>query len=133
MEQMTQYMGMMVYNTGAMAAVAERMERRSDRLLHDIEKKGTSTERTVQNITQAFLDNDKAAIKNLQGIRQELSELKQGLPGTPPRDAGAQKSGSEAIARESAAQNALVHGKLMDLERKLNAIAARLESVETRK
>jgi hypothetical protein len=125
MDSMVGYMGMMVGVTSRMASVAERMEQKSDTMLAGLEKsldkKGSSAERAVQNITQAFLDNEKAMIKSLQAIKQELSEFRQSVerhPGTPG------KTSSTNVPE--------MQGKLVELERKLASLAGQIERSHSR-
>jgi hypothetical protein len=67
----------MVNSTTRMANMAETMQGKTDALLANLEKKGTGAERAIQNYSQAVLDNERAVIKSLQGIRQELGDMKQ--------------------------------------------------------
>jgi hypothetical protein len=117
MDYMVHYMGMMVNGTQRMANAAERMERKSDGLLADLGKKGGNVERAVQNYSQAFLDNDRAMVKNLQGIKMELGELKQSL----------RQPAAAAEPQEQARVNAAVQTRLSNLEAKLTAIATKIE------
>jgi hypothetical protein len=119
MDYMVHYMGMMVNGTQRMANAAERMERKSDGLLADLGKKGGNVERAVQNYTQAFIDTDRAMVKNLQGIKMELGELKQTL----------RQPATAAEPQEQARVNAAVQTRLSNLEAKLTAIAAKMEKM----
>lgn len=120
MDHMVYYMGIMCTSTARMAAAAERMEAKSDRLLGELQKKGTSTERAVQNYTQSFLDNHKAEIKNLEGIRMELGELKQACK-VPPRGAGGPLDQSHQDNLQS---------RLDSLEKRFTEIMSKLERSE---
>jgi chemotaxis response regulator CheB len=126
MDAMVHYMGVMasgmpvmVNSTARMADSAARMERKSDGLLANLGKKGGDVERAVQNYSQAFLDNDRATVKNLQGIKLELGELKQSL----------RQPATAAESQEQARVNAAVQGRLNNLEAKLTAIAAKIEKI----
>jgi len=126
MDAMVHYMGVMasgmpvmVNSTARMADSAARMERKSDGLLADLGKKGGDVERAVQNYSQAFLDNDRATVKNLQGIKMELGELKQSL----------RQPATAAESQEQARVNSAVQGRLNNLEAKLTAIAAKIEKM----
>ncbi len=126
MDAMVHYMGVMasgmpvmVNSTARMADSAARMERKSDGLLANLGKKGGDVERAVQNYSQAFLDNDRATVKNLQGIKLELGELKQSL----------RQPATAAESQEQARVNAAVQGRLNNLEAKLTAIAAKIEKM----
>lgn len=126
MDAMVHYMGVMasgmpvmVNSTARMADSAARMERKSDGLLADLGKKGGDVERAVQNYSQAFLDNDRATVKNLQGIKMELGELKQSL----------RQPATAAESQEQARVNSAVQGRLTNLEAKLTAIAAKIEKM----
>lgn len=115
---MASNMPCMANSTARMAAVAERMERKSNRMISDFESKGTSMERTVQNYAQSFLDNDRALIKSLKDIRQEIGDLKQ----TIGRSRGSAQ-GESADERTSARMQA----KLNQLEAQLTAISAKID------
>jgi hypothetical protein len=87
LDQMCYYMGVMAssmpqmaFSTKRMADTAEGLQQKSDGIINEFQKKGVSTERAVQNYAQTFIDNDRAIIKNLQGIKQELAQLKQVQP-----------------------------------------------------
>jgi hypothetical protein len=125
MDQMVQYMGVMascmphmVNSTARMATTAERMQGKTDALLANLEKKGGGAERAIQNYSQAVLDNERAVIKTLQGIRQELGDLKQSLR---PAAAGS------ATGNDQARANAALQNKLNDLEARLSAVTAKLD------
>ena len=84
MDQMTYYMGVvasampqMAFSTKRMADTAEGLQQKSDGMISEFHKKGVSTEKAVQNYAQTFIDSDRAIIKNLQGIKEELAQLKQ--------------------------------------------------------
>jgi hypothetical protein len=119
MDYMVHYMGMMVNGTQRMANAAERMERKSDGLMADLGKKGGEMERAVQNYTQAFIDNDRAMIKSLQGIKMELGELKQNL----------RQPAAAAEPQEQARNIAAVQTRLNTLENQLKAMAAKIEKM----
>jgi len=126
MDAMVHYMGVMasgmpimVNSTARMANSAERMERKSDGLMADLGKKGGDVERAVQNYSQAFLDGDRAMVKNLQGIKMELGELKQSL----------RQPATAAESQEQARVNAAVQTRLNSLEAKLTAIASKIEKL----
>jgi hypothetical protein len=122
MDQMTMYMGMMVQSTGAMAATAQRMEQKSNSMMGGLEKKGASAERAIQNYSQALLDNQRGVIKNLQGIREELSTGK-----TNPQP-GASNGGGADQAKLSSMQN-----KIDELEKRLATLNAKLKGIESGK
>ncbi len=124
MDQMVYYMGVMAssmphmtYNTSRMADAAERMEQKSNGMLKNLQKKGPEMERTIQNYSQSFLDNDRAMIKSLKGINTEIRELKKSLGGGNDRKGGA--TDQERI-------NALTQAKLTELEAKLQALSKQL-------
>lgn len=126
MDQMVQYMGVMAAcmphmanSTSRMAAMAETMQSKTDALLANFEKKGTSAERAIQNYSQAVLDNERAVIKSLQGIRQELGDLRQSF-----RPAGGPVEG-----RDQARTNAALQSKLNDIEAKLADVVAKMEKL----
>lgn len=123
MEQMTYYMGVvassmpqMAFSTKRMADTAEGLQRKSEGMMNDFQKKGVSTERAVQNYAQTFIDNDRAIIKNLQGIKEELSNLKQ-----PP----AQARSSEPPQKNQERINSAILERLGRLESQLQAISNR--------
>lgn len=125
MDQMTYYMGVMAANmpqighqAGRLANATERMEGKADRLVGDFQKKGASAERAVQNYTQTFIDNDKAIAKNLQGIKQEISELKQGQLASGPRPEG---------APDQAKTNASINERISRLEAQIATLNSKLK------
>ncbi len=127
MDQMVHYMGIMasgmpvmVNSTARMANTAERMQQKTDGLITDLQSRGGHAERAIQNYSQAMLDNERAVIKNLQGIKEELSELKQSL-----RPAGARAEGPD-----QARVNAALQAKLNELENKLAAVSSKLEKLD---
>lgn len=127
MDQMVYYMGVMASgmpamanSTARMASMAERMQQKTDGLIANLQSRGGSAERAIQNYSQAMLDNERAVIKNLQGIRQELSELKLGL-----RPAGAPAEG-----QDQRLVNANLQAKLIELEEKLAAVSSKLEKLD---
>jgi len=131
MDQMVQYMGIMatsmpimVNSTARMADSADRMEKKADGMIAQLTKraegtvtelrsKSASAERAIQNYTQAILDNERAMIKNLQGIRTELKELKLGLG----------KAGDPAADAAQARINAALQAKLNDLDERLKTLS----------
>lgn len=124
MDQMTYYMGMMAANmpqighqAGRLANATERMEGKAERIVTDFQKKGATAERAVQNYTQTFIDNDKAIAKNLQGIKQEISELKQGqlVPG------------ARAEGPDQAKINASINDRISRLEAQIAALNSKLK------
>jgi len=117
MDQMVYYMGHMVNATTRMANTAERMESKSDGMVNDLGKRGATVERAVQNYSQAILDNERAMIKALQGIREELNELKQ----------GARSIGPKTDAQEQLRTNPVLQARLNELEHKLSAIVSNME------
>jgi hypothetical protein len=126
MDAMVHYMGVMatsmpvmVNSTARMAETAERMEHKSDALLNELQKKGGSAERIVQNYSQALLDNERAMINNLKGIRGELGELKQSLT------AAARTPRSEDQERV----NAQIMARLGSLDNRLSALTLRMEKI----
>ena len=127
MDQMVYYMGVMasgmptmVHSTARMANTAERMQAKTDALLADLQGKGTSAERAIQNYSQAVLDNERGVIKNLQGIRQELGDLRQAL----------RPSGPRTDTRDQPKANMALQAKLNELEDKLAVVMSRIEKME---
>lgn len=127
MDQMVQYMGVMascmphmVNSTSRMANMAETMQGKTDALLANLEKKGTGAERAIQNYSQAVLDNERAVIKTLQGIRQELGDLRQSFH---PAAAGSAES------REQTRSNIALQNKLNDIEARLSAVVAKMDKM----
>lgn len=114
---MASNMPYMTHNTARMAAVAERMERRSNSMISDLEHRGSSIERTVQNYAQSFLDNDRALIKNLKGIREEIGELKESI---------GKARGSARGGPTDSRINAQLHAKLNRLEAQLSSISSQI-------
>jgi len=130
MDQMAYYTGIMAQNmpcltwsTTRMADSVERMERRTQAIVADLQGRGKTVESAVASYGQAFLDNDRAVIKNLNGIQQELGQLRQTLRSVPP-------SGLES-PQDQSRLNATIQSKLADLETKLNTIASQLSKTNT--
>lgn len=117
---MSTTMPAMVYNTGRMADTAERMQRKSDGMLADLQKKGGTAEKAIQNYSQAFLDNDRAVIKGLQGIKEELSEVRQSIKHTD----------TTQDAREQARAAAALQAKMNALEAKLSALSEKVDKLD---
>ena len=70
MEQMSYYTGLMASNmpvmadsTRRMASTTERMERKSNELVADIQKRGSGIERTIDNISQTSFGYNKETKK----------------------------------------------------------------------
>jgi hypothetical protein len=122
MDQMVGYMGVMAYNTSQMAAAADNMQRKSDQLMANLNKKGASAERAIQNYSQAVLDNDRAAIRNLQGIREELGQLRQNLR---------QPAGTSEGPRDQATV-ASMQNKLNELEKRLAVVISKIEKLDAK-
>jgi hypothetical protein len=118
---MSSGMPLMAMSTMKMANLAERMESKTDGMLKDLEKKGGSAERAIQNYSQALLDNERAMIKNLQGIKTELSDLKHLL---------AKTATSAAAAPEDSQARAGLQSRLGDLETRLNSISAKIDQLD---
>jgi hypothetical protein len=108
----------MVNSTTRMANMAETMQGKTDALLANLEKKGTGAERAIQNYSQAVLDNDRAVIKSLQGIRQELGDMKQAF-----RPAAGSTEADQARA------NVALQNKLNDIEARLSAVVAKMDKM----
>jgi hypothetical protein len=125
MDQMVYYMGVMassmphmVNSTTRMANMAETMQGKTDTLLANLEKKGTGAERAIQNYSQAVLDNERAVIKSLQGIRQELGDMKQSFrPATGSTEA------------DQARANVALQNKLNDIEARLSAVVEKMDKM----
>jgi hypothetical protein len=123
MDQMVYYMGHMVQSTTRMANTAERMEAKSDGMMNDLGKRGSTVEKAVQNYSQAILDNERAMIKALQGIRQEISDLKQGQ----------RAGGSKTEFQEQLKANPVLQTRLNELEDRLAAIVSKIETKDNKK
>jgi len=126
MDQMVRYTGVMascmphmVNSTGRMANVADRIQGKTDALLANVEKKGTGAERAILNYSQAVLDNERAVIKSLQGIRQELGDLKQSF----------RPAGGSAEGQDQARANVALQNKINDIEARLSAVVAKMDKM----
>ena len=124
MDLMTYHMGTMAANmpqighhAGRLANATERLEGKADRMVTDFQKKGATAERAVQNYTQTFIDNDKAIAKNLQGIKQEISELKQGQ----------HTAGTRVEGPDQAKINASINDRISRLEAQIAALNSKLK------
>ena len=122
MDQMVYYMGQMVSSTARMANTAERMEAKSDGMMNDLGKKGSTVERAVQNYSQAILDNERGMIKALQGIRQEVGQLQAKGPVGPKTE-----------SHEQLKADAALQARLKELEARLATIESTIEAKNNRK
>jgi hypothetical protein len=118
MDQMAYYMGamtaqmpIMAHSTKRMADNTDHLQRRADGMIADLQKEKKSAERAIQNYTQANLDNDRAVIQNLTGIKKELSEIKETVRKEPK---GPEKDQAKTTA---------------ELEARLRAVEARLDAL----
>jgi hypothetical protein len=118
---MSSGMPLMAMSTMKMANLAERMEAKTDGMLKGLEKKGGSAERAIQNYSQALLDNERSMIKNLQGIKTELGDLKHLL---------AKTASSAAAAPEDSQVRAGLQNRLTDLEARLNSISGKIDQLD---
>jgi hypothetical protein len=107
-----------------MAAMAERMERKTDRMIMDMNEKGEGAERAVQNYAQAFVDNDRAVLKTLRGIKNELGHM---------RNTMASSAGSDRAVRPAAdGETRMLKQRISTLEEKLARIARKLDELDSR-
>ena len=123
MDAMVYYMGRMSSGMPRMAASFERMEGKVNGMLANLRKKGDNAERAVQNYAQAFVDNDKAMIRTLQGIQKELADMKLSMS-TPGRSIKRGRSTDQAEI------NRKLQAKLVDLEARLIGIAEKMEKMK---
>ncbi|MFH0957786.1 MAG: hypothetical protein V1897_03700 [Pseudomonadota bacterium] len=124
MDQMSYYMGVMAsampqmaFSTKRMADTAEGLQRKSDGIVSEFQKKGVSTEKAVQNYAQTFIDNDRAIIKNLQGIKEELAQLKQTQPLTKIPNAPSQNQEK---------MNSAILERISKLEAQIQALSSKM-------
>ncbi len=129
MDQMTYYMGVvasampqMAFSTKRMADTAEGLQQKSEGMMSEFHKKGVSTERAVQNYAQTFIDSDRAIIKNLQGIKEELAQLKQPY---------AETKSSETISKSQERFNTTVIERIGKLENQIQSLAAKIDTSAT--
>ncbi|MFH1115264.1 MAG: hypothetical protein V1792_15245 [Pseudomonadota bacterium] len=108
----------MANSTARMAAVAERMEGKSNSMISDLQSRGSSMERTVQNYAQSFLDNDRALINGLKDIRREIGDLKQTI---------GRSRGSAQGSPDDERISAQLQAKLNRLESQLAAISSKVD------
>ena len=127
MDAMVHHMGIMssgmpymASSTMRIAAAAERMEAKTNGMIKDLEKKGGTAERAIQNYSQALLDNERAMIKNLQGIKTELGDLKHLLAKAAAPAAGGPDQGKDQVGLQA---------KLTDLEARLNSISSKIDQI----
>lgn len=128
MDQMTYYMGVvassmpqMAFSTKRMADTAEGLQQKSDGMMSEFQKKGGATERAVQNYAQTFIDSDRAIIKNLQGIKEELAQLKQ--PCAPIKS-------SETFSKNQERFNTAIMERLSKLETQIQSLSAKLNKTD---
>ncbi|MCA1961772.1 MAG: hypothetical protein LDL33_13370 [Desulfomonile sp.] len=107
----------MGWGTARMAYNSDVMIQKIDRMIADLERKGKTVERSVENYAQTFVDSDRAVISNLKGIREELKQLRP-IP-VPP-------SGPPPTKPEA---DAALQARFRDLEARLNALARKIEEV----
>lgn len=124
MEQMTYYMGVvassmpqMAFSTKRMADTADGLQHKSDGIMSEFQKKGAVTEKAVQNYAQTFIDNERAVIKNLQGIKQELADLKQTQPKIGP---------GELSSKNQEKINAAIMERVGKLEAQIQTLVSKL-------
>ncbi|MGO8823084.1 MAG: hypothetical protein ACLQT6_17505 [Desulfomonilaceae bacterium] len=129
MDQMTYYMGVvasampqMAFSTKRMADTAEGLQQKSEGMMSDFHKKGVSTERAVQNYAQTFIDSDRAIIKNLQGIKEELAQLKQPYTSTKSPD---------TISKNQERVNTALLERIGKLETQIQALSSKVNKTET--
>ncbi len=118
MDRMSYYMSIMASNmpvmaqsTHRMAQNTERMMGKTDTMIANLQQKGVTGERAIQNYAQAVIDNDRAMIDALKAIRKELGSFKEELRGSgirPPPD----------------------QAKIREMESRVEAISARLKELE---
>ncbi|MFH0822238.1 MAG: hypothetical protein V2B18_05760 [Pseudomonadota bacterium] len=127
MDNMVGYMGVMAtnmpamaYSTQRMADNADEMKRKADGMLKSLELRGQTAEKAVQNYLQAFIDNDRAVVKSLQGIRDELVEIKGSLRPGEPKKVGRVQSDQSNINKD-------LQARIGQLEERLQALAAQVE------
>lgn len=108
-------------STARMAYNSDLMIQRIDRLVSDLERKGKTAERSVENYAQSFVDADRATITNLKGIREELKQLRSitAAPSAPPP------------AKPEV--DPAVQARLRELEARLNALAYKIDGMEKKR
>ncbi len=128
MDQMTYYMGVMAsampqmaFSTKRMADTADSLQQKSDGMMSEFHKKGVSTERAVQNYAQTFIDSDRAVIKNLQGIKEELAQLKQPYTST---------KSSDTISKNQERVNATLLERIGKIETQIQALSSKVNKSE---
>jgi hypothetical protein len=121
MDQMAYYMGamtaqmpVMAHSTKRIADNTEHLQHRADGMMADLQKEKKTAERAIQNYTQATLDNDRAVIQNLMGIRKELGEIKDTVRKDPKGPSG---------DKEHARISAELQARLREIETRLDALA----------
>lgn len=126
MDRMVYYMGvmssnmpLMVHSTQRMADNADRMKYQVDGFISHLQGAKKNGERVVQNYAQALLDNDRAVIRNLKGIRQELGDIKETM-----------RSRGPVREEDQAAINRNLHARLQELDAQLKAISSRIQAAE---
>lgn len=126
MDRMVYYMGvmssnmpLMVHSTARMANNADRMQSQVDGFIASLQGTRKTGERVIQNYSQALLDNDRAVIQNLKGIRHELGDIKETI-----------RSRGPVKGEDQAAINRNLNARLQELEARIRAISAKLEARE---
>jgi len=133
MDRMVNYMGVMascmpvmVDSTRRMANNADRLQARADGFIAQLQQDKETAERSIQNYSQAFIDGDRAMIKNLKGIRKELSEMKETFRGREGPVAAPEK------IREQARIDRELQARLQSVEARLDAISTKIKQLESK-
>lgn len=114
-------MPVMSGSAARMAYNSDLMIQKIDRMVADLERKGKTAERSIENYSQTFIDSDRAVIGNLKGIREELKQLRS-ITGPP---ASLPPSKPEADAG--------VQARLRDLEVRMNSLIQKIDEMEKRR
>lgn len=123
MDQMAYHMGamtaqfpLMTQSTKRIADNTDHLQRRADGMIANFQKETKTAERAIQNYTQATLDNDRAVVQNLTGIRKELGDIKETVRKDPRGPVSDKEQARIATDLET---------RLRNIEARLDAIAPR--------
>jgi len=127
MDQMAYYTGLMATNmpvmahsTSRIADTAVKMDKKTDEIFQSLEKRATSIDRNIVGTSQDTLAQSNNMIKELSGIKSELSKITTSLQRTQSRnDVG--EPDAEKV-------NAMQH-KLKNLEKQINELETRVKQV----
>lgn len=119
---MANHMPLMRHSMQRMAANMERMAHRTAGSRGEMMEQLDTTERSLKNFLQAYHDGDRAIIKALNTIQQDLKELKYAF----------KKAGEADRPEDKTQASQQLYNRTRDLQFKLDQVLARIERLEQR-